>query len=74
MAESDGLNVFGRFGFFGFAFFLMFICSLNFSIYLSLGMIQSLFTPFWFSFPSLSIILFISEYVRKNGYGIVKSS
>lgn len=74
VAESDGLNVFGRFGFLGFAFFLMFICSLNFSIYLSLGMIQSLFTPFWFSFPSLSIILFISEYVRKNGYGIVKSS
>jgi len=59
-SESDFFGTLGRFGVIGLILLLTTISTLPKNRYLYLGLLQSLITPFLFSFPSFQVIIFFA--------------
>ncbi|WP_152680393.1 hypothetical protein [Chromobacterium subtsugae] len=60
-SESDYLNIISQHGLFGLALFLLAILALGIDIFLALGLLQGIFTPFLFPFPSFAILFLLSK-------------
>ncbi|OHX20835.1 hypothetical protein [Chromobacterium sphagni] len=65
-SESDYLNILSQYGLFGLSLFLIAIPALGVDIFLTLGLLQGIFTPFIFSFPSFAILLLLSRIYQKE--------
>ena len=60
-SESDYLNILSQYGLLGLSLFLLAIPALGVDIFLSLGLLQGIFTPFIFPFPSFAILFLLSR-------------
>ncbi|ALB96046.1 hypothetical protein [Burkholderia pseudomallei] len=59
-SESDYLSVLGQFGVVGLILFICVLLTLPRSLFMLLGLLQSLVTPFFFSFPSFPLIALLA--------------
>jgi hypothetical protein len=65
-SESDLLGVLGHSGIPGVMLFLLVIFTLPRNIFMALGLLQSLVTPFFWSFPSFQILAFLACYTESE--------
>ncbi|WP_434630394.1 hypothetical protein [Chromobacterium sp. CV08] len=68
-SESDYLGTLGQYGLVGVALLLLSLLPLRLNVFLALGLLQGVFTPFLFSFPSFAILFLLSrihQYRKQN--------